>query len=96
MLLRHAIGEQLRHARRHTGMSIRTLSANAGVSIGYLSEIERGRKEVSSEILAAICRALSIDTSNVVAAAANRMATPTAMVLPLPRAAEETANISAA
>lgn len=96
MLLRHALGEQLRHARRESGLSIRSLAGNAGVSIGYLSEIERGRKEVSSEILAAVCRALGIETAAMVASAATRMATPTAMVLPLPRATEESASITAA
>jgi transcriptional regulator with XRE-family HTH domain len=95
MLLRHALGEQLRHARRDSGMSIRALSAAAGVSIGYLSEIERGRKEVSSEILAAICRALSADTAMIVSAAANRMAVPAATVVPMPRAAAAAA-VSAA
>ena len=96
MLLRHALGEQLRHARHDSGLSIRALSSAAGVSIGYLSEIERGRKEVSSEILAAICRALNLATATVVATAAERMAAPSAEVVPMPRAAADDATVSAA
>ncbi|NBU31256.1 MAG: XRE family transcriptional regulator [Actinobacteria bacterium] len=80
MLLRHALGERLREARTTAGMSIRALSATAGVSVGYLSEIERGHKEVSSEILAAVCRALGVDVSSVVAGAAGAMAAADAAV----------------
>ena len=60
-LLRSAIGTVLRRIRQAQGRTLQDVSRAAGVSMPYLSEIERGRKEVSSEILAGICRALGID-----------------------------------
>ncbi|MEH0146312.1 helix-turn-helix transcriptional regulator [Corynebacterium sp. Q4381] len=60
-LLREAIGMSLRAYRADKGVSLRELASQALVSPGYLSELERGRKEVSSEVLASICEAL--DTS---------------------------------
>jgi transcriptional regulator with XRE-family HTH domain len=59
-LLRSAIGRVLRRIRLDQGRTLQDVSRAAGVSMPYLSEIERGRKEVSSEILAGICRALGI------------------------------------
>ena len=56
MLLRHAIGAALRRIRLGRGLTLRDLSQQSRISIPYLSEIERGRKEPSSEILATICR----------------------------------------
>ena len=60
-LLRHLIGEQLRLARKQRGETLRQVAERAGVSTPYLSEVERGRKEPSSEILSAITG--SLDTS---------------------------------
>jgi transcriptional regulator with XRE-family HTH domain len=60
MLLRHAIGSVLRRIRTEQGSTLRQLSETSRVSIPYLSEIERGRKEASSEILAALCRVLTV------------------------------------
>lgn len=60
-LLREALGMSLRAYRADKGVSLRELASQALVSPGYLSELERGRKEVSSEVLASICEAL--DTS---------------------------------
>ena len=60
-LLRHLIGEQLRLARQQRGETLRQVAERAGVSTPYLSEVERGRKEPSSEILSAITG--SLDTS---------------------------------
>ncbi len=60
MLLRHAIGSVLRRIRTERGTTLRELSAQSRVSVPYLSEIERGRKEASSEILAALCRVLGV------------------------------------
>ncbi|MGO4533720.1 helix-turn-helix domain-containing protein [Leifsonia sp. 2MCAF36] len=60
MLLRHAIGSVLRRIRAERGATLRELSAHSRVSVPYLSEIERGRKEASSEILAALCRELGV------------------------------------
>jgi transcriptional regulator with XRE-family HTH domain len=60
-LLRTAIGTVLRRLRQRQGRTLQHVADDAGVSMPYLSEIERGRKEASSEILAGICRALGID-----------------------------------
>ncbi|WP_019634310.1 helix-turn-helix domain-containing protein [Actinomadura atramentaria] len=60
MLLREALGRVLRKLRRTRGLSLREVSELARVSLPYLSEVERGRKEISSELLATICRALGI------------------------------------
>jgi transcriptional regulator with XRE-family HTH domain len=59
-LLRWAIGTVLRRTRHRQGKTLREVADAAGVSVPYLSEIERGRKEASSEILAGICRALGL------------------------------------
>ncbi|MEV4655167.1 helix-turn-helix transcriptional regulator [Micromonospora sp. NPDC049301] len=63
-LLRRVIGGVLRRLRQSQGRTLREVSAAAGVSVPYLSEVERGRKEASSEVLAAICRALGIRLSD--------------------------------
>ncbi|HEY3607538.1 MAG TPA: helix-turn-helix transcriptional regulator [Pseudonocardiaceae bacterium] len=60
VLLREAIGDRLRHARTTQHRTLREVSRAARVSLGYLSEVERGRKEASSELLAAICDALEL------------------------------------
>ncbi|HEU5470576.1 MAG TPA: helix-turn-helix transcriptional regulator [Actinophytocola sp.] len=60
VLLREAIGDRLRHARTNQRRTLREVSRSARVSLGYLSEVERGRKEASSELLAAICDALEL------------------------------------
>lgn len=60
LLLRHVIGSNLRAHREDQRRSLRDVSGAARVSLGYLSEIERGRKEASSELLASICRALDL------------------------------------
>ncbi|AIJ33755.1 transcriptional regulator [Corynebacterium imitans] len=57
-LLREALGMSLRAYRADKNVTLRELAKQARVSSGYLSELERGRKEVSSELLAAICNAL--------------------------------------
>lgn len=63
-LLRRVIGGVLRRVRLRQGRTLREVAAAAGVSLPYLSEVERGRKEASSEVLAAICRALGINLSD--------------------------------
>ncbi|KOV84293.1 helix-turn-helix domain-containing protein [Nocardia sp. NRRL S-836] len=63
VLLREAIGDRLRHARTNQRRTLREVSRTARVSLGYLSEVERGRKEASSELLAAICEALDLPLS---------------------------------
>jgi transcriptional regulator with XRE-family HTH domain len=64
VLLREAIGDRLRHARTNQHRTLREVSRAARVSLGYLSEVERGRKEPSSELLAAICDALELPLSD--------------------------------
>ncbi|WP_307804100.1 helix-turn-helix domain-containing protein [Micromonospora echinofusca] len=63
-LLRRVIGGVLRRVRLRQGRTLRDVAEAAGVSVPYLSEIERGRKEASSEVLAAICRALGMYLSD--------------------------------
>jgi transcriptional regulator with XRE-family HTH domain len=65
VLLRHLLGDALRRLRLRQGRTLREVSAAARVSLGYLSEVERGQKEASSELLAAICSALGIPLSQV-------------------------------
>jgi transcriptional regulator with XRE-family HTH domain len=66
-LLRTLVGEVLRRTRLEQGRTLADVSRAAKVSMPYLSELERGRKEASSEILAAICDALRIDLSALLA-----------------------------
>ncbi len=70
-LLRTMIGERLRRTRREQGRTLSDVSLAARVSVPYLSEVERGRKEASSEVLAAICDALWIDLSDLLAGVAH-------------------------
>lgn len=65
ILLRELIGEVLRELRFAQGRTLRDVSMDARVSLGYLSEVERGQKEASSELLAAICSALNVTLSEV-------------------------------
>jgi transcriptional regulator with XRE-family HTH domain len=62
-VLRQVVGETLRGRRLRQRQTLREVSARARVSLGYLSEVERGQKEPSSELLAAICGALDIELS---------------------------------
>ncbi|MBC3190858.1 helix-turn-helix transcriptional regulator [Pseudonocardia sp. C8] len=74
MLLREAIGSGLRQARTERRRTLRDISRAARVSLGYLSEVERGRKEPSSELLAAICEALGITVPDLLTSVAVEMA----------------------
>jgi transcriptional regulator with XRE-family HTH domain len=65
VLLRHMLGDALRRLRLRQGRTLREVSAAARVSLGYLSEVERGQKEASSELLASICGALGAPLSQV-------------------------------
>jgi transcriptional regulator with XRE-family HTH domain len=68
------IGDVLRRARTDQGRTLREVSDSARVSLGYLSEVERGRKEASSELLTAICGALDVPLSRVLSAAGEELA----------------------
>ncbi|MDQ4116367.1 MAG: helix-turn-helix transcriptional regulator [Actinomycetota bacterium] len=74
MLLREAIGSGLRRARTLRRRTLRDISRVARVSLGYLSEVERGRKEPSSELLAAICEALDMTVADLLVEVAAEMA----------------------
>jgi transcriptional regulator with XRE-family HTH domain len=73
-LLREAIGAGLRRARTARRRTLRDVSRRARVSLGYLSEVERGRKEPSSELLAAICEALDVTLPDLLTDAAHSLA----------------------
>ena len=73
-LLREVIGDVLRRARVEQGRTLREVSDTARVSLGYLSEVERGRKEASSELLSAICGALDVPLSRVLSEAGDDLA----------------------
>ena len=64
VLFRRLLGDVLRDQRMQRGMTLREVSAEARVSLGYISEIERGHKEASSELLASLCDALDVALSD--------------------------------
>src|SRR5881628_2277356 len=66
-LLRDVLGEQLRRLRHEQRRTLADVAAAAALSLAYLSEVERGRKEISSEVLAALCEALGISLADLLA-----------------------------
>ena len=88
VLLREAIGDRLRHARTNQRRTLREVSRSARVSLGYLSEVERGRKEASSELLAAICDALELPLSELMFHVATDLGAFTAVEDAVPRRPE--------
>jgi len=85
-VLRTLLGESLRTIRLRQHRTLREVSAGARVSLGYLSEVERGQKEASSELLASICRALGVRLSDVLRDVSDTLATiePEPLFVPLP------------
>lgn len=75
-LLREVLGDALRASRRAQGRTLTDVAAAARISMPYLSEIERGRKEASSELLAAVCGALHIQLSDILSDVARDLAAP--------------------
>ena len=73
-LLRTMLGDVLRRTRREQGRTLADVARVARVSMPYLSEVERGRKEASSEVLAAICDSLGIDLSELLAEVGRELA----------------------
>jgi len=73
MLVRELLGESLREERTAQGRTLREVSQLARVSLGYLSEIERGQKEASSELLGSICGALGVPQSSVFRALSDKL-----------------------
>jgi transcriptional regulator with XRE-family HTH domain len=82
VVLRHHIGDVLRDARQRQGRTLREVSTAARVSLGYLSEVERGQKEASSELLWSICEALDVPMSIVLREAADRIAVAEGLQIP--------------
>ncbi|HVK36126.1 MAG TPA: helix-turn-helix transcriptional regulator [Microlunatus sp.] len=74
VLVRELIGESLREERMAQAKTLRAVSQAARVSLGYLSEVERGQKEASSELLAAICSALDVPLSVILNLVSEKMA----------------------
>ena len=73
VLMRHEIGDVLRDFRQQKGATLRQVSSRASVALGYLSEVERGQKEASSEILASIAEALDIPLSTILREVSDRL-----------------------
>jgi|GEM_PF-881439 len=82
VILRRELGEVLREERDRQGRTLREVSTAARVSLGYLSEVERGLKEASSELLGAICAALRVPMSLILRATADRIAIAEGAVAP--------------
>ena len=74
VLFRRQLGDVLRGERMRRGMTLRELSSEARISLGYISEIERGQKEASSELLAALCEALDVPLSGVLREVSDQVA----------------------
>lgn len=82
VVLRQEIGDVLRSIRQAEGRTLRDVSHDARVSLGYLSEVERGQKEASSELLASICSALEVPLSAMLSQVAERIATAEGLQVP--------------
>jgi transcriptional regulator with XRE-family HTH domain len=104
ILIRRELGDVLRERRQSQGRTLREVSSTASVSLGYLSEIERGEKEASSELLAAICAALELPVSRMLRDVSERVAhaesapagVAPAVALPMGSAADRAVQVSAA
>lgn len=107
-LWRHLVGNVLRRERRAQERTLKDVADAARISVPYLSEVERGRKEASSEVLAAAAAALGLDLADLLAlahgellAAARRprardqrVATPTATARQRPATAPQQRAVS--
>ena len=94
IVLRKVLGAELRRRRLLQRRTLQDVAAAAVVSFGYLSEIERGHKEVSSECLAAICDALGCSMAGLLASVAHEIAlieSATVIALPTARGTEAAA-----
>ena len=87
ILIRKAMGETIRTLRLEAGMTLREVSVASMVSLGYLSEIERGCKEASSEVLFSITRALGVSLSEVLRLVSERVADLETAAMPARRIA---------
>jgi transcriptional regulator with XRE-family HTH domain len=96
VVLRREIGDVLRDARQEQRRTLREVSSAARVSLGYLSEVERGQKEASSELLASICGALEVPLSIVLREVSDRIAAAEGLSIPDTVPVEFTASVNAA
>jgi transcriptional regulator with XRE-family HTH domain len=85
-LFRRLLGDVLRERRLERGLTLRQVSAQARVSLGYISEIERGQKEASSELLASLCSALEAPLSEVLREVSEAVAVEEGALAPTPLA----------
>lgn len=74
ILVRQEIGDVLRDFRLQKGRTLRQVAGKASVALGYLSEVERGQKEASSEILASVADALETPISVIMREVGDRLA----------------------
>jgi transcriptional regulator with XRE-family HTH domain len=81
-LIRQEIGDVLRDFRTQKGQTLRQVAARANVALGYLSEVERGQKEASSEILASLADALETPVSVILREVSDRLAILEGVVVP--------------
>lgn len=81
-LLRQEIGEVLRGVRQSQGLTLRQVANRANVALGYLSEVERGQKEVSSEILLAVSDGLNTPLSKILSEVSDRIAETETLYIP--------------
>jgi transcriptional regulator with XRE-family HTH domain len=106
VLLRRLLGDVLRERRREQGRTLREVSSRARVSLGYLSEVERGQKEASSELLGSICEALDVPLSSVLRDVSDHLAlveqvesvepaAPVALPAPVPGSPMHVTNVAA-
>jgi len=84
VLVRHEIGDVLRDLRLQQGKTLRQVAGRASVALGYLSEVERGQKEASSEILASVADALETPISTILREVSDRLAVLEDAGLPAP------------
>lgn len=83
VLMRQEIGDVLRDFRLQKGRTLRQVAGDASVALGYLSEVERGQKEASSEILAAVACALDTPLSVILGEVSERLAIVEGIEMPL-------------
>src|SRR5688500_20340803 len=99
LLFRASLGDVLRAERMRQGMTLRELSSLARVSLGYISEIERGQKEASSELLASLCSALDVALSEVLREVSDAVALEEAAIelaaTPIPVPSRRTGDVVA-
>ena len=82
VLVRQEIGDVLRDFRLQKGRTLRQVASKASVALGYLSEVERGQKEASSELLSSICSALDVPLSLMLREVSDRLAEAEGVAVP--------------